>query len=120
MDNSHTTLGDVEELLRMNVLHPAGCEVCCREGLEGILVVGRRSRNVGRISCGRKSSRVGAREGWRGGISGCARRSAEYFSQSEFLAQNSRDFTNGEAVFVETRLSLPLRLRVRTSRFDAR
>lgn len=53
-----TPLGDLQELLRMNVLHPAGCEVLM-SGVEGIL--GRRSavtNCVQRISCGRKSSRA--------------------------------------------------------------
>jgi hypothetical protein len=35
LEYSRTTLGDVEELLRMNVLHPAGIVMCCR-GWEGI------------------------------------------------------------------------------------
>ncbi len=61
---SRTTLRDVNQFLGMNVLHPAGVEVCCR-GLKGILDGARSiTEMVGSISCGRKSSRAGgAREG---------------------------------------------------------
>jgi hypothetical protein len=59
-----TPLGDLKELLRMNVLHPAGCELGCREVRR--FVVGRRLRSrriVGEIVWAGKVLGLAAREG---------------------------------------------------------